>query len=356
MKLKLIFVFYVCALCPLMQAQSLDVIKVAAAERNIIRSPIIIPNVGNFKTLKCDFHTHTVFSDGSLTPEERVVEAVKCGLDVLAITEHIEYRPHGYIEADHNESVRIAKEVGNVMGLLVVQGAEITRDKPIGHLNALFIKDANKLDVLNPLDAIDNAVEQGAFIMWNHPGWPNDTTTLYPVHKKLMMEMKIHGIELVNGFEYYPKAFDFCKKYDLAYMGNSDIHGSYLSTFCQGYEPITIVFADECTENAVKEALFAHRTVVKFGDLLLGSEENLGRLITACLSFEVEKTEAGSSRIKLNNRSSLNLKLLFDNKLIDVPGLSYREFQVHEGESAKVINTYITSDTHLTFDFNCDKE
>ncbi len=54
----------------------------------------------------------------------------------------------------------------------MIPGAEITRNKPLGHLNALFLKDANALDIEDPLIAIDNALEQGAFIMWESPDGP----------------------------------------------------------------------------------------------------------------------------------------------------------------------------------------
>ncbi|MGG6547163.1 UNVERIFIED_CONTAM: PHP domain-containing protein, partial [Prevotella sp. 15_C9] len=95
----------------------------------------------------------------------RVWEAAIRGLDVIAITDHIEYRPNkDYIKADHNESYKRAKTVEKASNLIVIQGAEITRSKPIGHINALFLTDANALDVEDPLRAVDNALEQGAFI------------------------------------------------------------------------------------------------------------------------------------------------------------------------------------------------
>ena len=61
-----------------------------------------------------------------------------------------------------------------------------------------FFAESNKLDLPNPLDAIDEAVKQGAYILWNHPGWPNDTTTLYPIHRELIAANKIHGVEVFN--------------------------------------------------------------------------------------------------------------------------------------------------------------
>lgn len=59
------------------------------------------------------------------------------------------------------------------------------------------MKDANALDVDDPLVAIDNALKQGAFIMWNHPGWPNDSSTIYPVHKELIKKRRFMGWKLL---------------------------------------------------------------------------------------------------------------------------------------------------------------
>lgn len=69
------------------------------------------------------------------------------------------------------------------MGILVIPGAEISRYKPFGHFNVFFLKDANALDVADSLKAIDAAIEQDAFIMWNHPGWPDYKVTMYDIHK-----------------------------------------------------------------------------------------------------------------------------------------------------------------------------
>ena len=72
---------------------------------------INIPDLDNYKTLKCDFHIHTVFSDGLVWPTVRVDEAYSEGLDAISLTEHIEYRPHkDDIKADHNRSYEIIKQ------------------------------------------------------------------------------------------------------------------------------------------------------------------------------------------------------------------------------------------------------
>ena len=72
------------------------------------RKEINIPNILGYQTLKCDFHMHTVFSDVQVWPTIRVYEAWRDGLDVIAITDHINYRlpklkDSGYLEVgNHN--------------------------------------------------------------------------------------------------------------------------------------------------------------------------------------------------------------------------------------------------------------
>lgn len=64
-----------------------------ATPHEVVRNEFILPEVGGYKVLKSDLHTHSIYSDGSVLPEYRVREAWVDGLDVLAITEHIEWRP-----------------------------------------------------------------------------------------------------------------------------------------------------------------------------------------------------------------------------------------------------------------------
>ena len=58
------------------------------------RNEIQVPDLDGYTTLKCDFHMHSVFSDGLVWPTVRVDEAYRDGLDAISLTEHIEYRPH----------------------------------------------------------------------------------------------------------------------------------------------------------------------------------------------------------------------------------------------------------------------
>ena len=124
------------------QLRNADVYEVTEMDHSMQRNVVTIPGFDGYQTLKCDFHIHTAFSDGSVWPDMRVEEAWQEGLDAIAITDHIEYRPHKeLLKGDLNESFKIAKKRGDELGFVVIHGSEITRSKPLGHLNALFLQD-----------------------------------------------------------------------------------------------------------------------------------------------------------------------------------------------------------------------
>ena len=116
---------------------------------------IHFPDIPGYKTLICDFHTHTVFSDGNVWPTVRMQEARREGLDAIAITDHIEYRPHEeYIKGDLNSSYEVAEPEALRNKMMLIKGTEITRDTPPGHFNAIFIDDANLIETDEFLDAV----------------------------------------------------------------------------------------------------------------------------------------------------------------------------------------------------------
>jgi len=136
------------------------------------RDEVKIPDIPGYVTLKCDFHLHTVFSDGRVWPTIRAEEAWQEGLDAFAITDHIEGQRYGDdVKKDLNRSYELAQSAAKNSGLMVIRGAEITRPMPPGHLNAIFLKDVRPLDTKEWEDAIKVANEQKAFVFWNHPGW-----------------------------------------------------------------------------------------------------------------------------------------------------------------------------------------
>ena len=85
-----------------------------------------------------DLHIHTVFSDGAVWPSIRVEEARREGLDLIAMTEHLEYQPHSddIPHPNRNRSFIIAN--GMIQAgeqLQVINGSEITREMAPGHIN-----------------------------------------------------------------------------------------------------------------------------------------------------------------------------------------------------------------------------
>ena len=48
---------------------------------------INFPNTEKYQVVVADLHTHSVFSDGAVWPNVRVEEAVRDGIDIMAVTE-----------------------------------------------------------------------------------------------------------------------------------------------------------------------------------------------------------------------------------------------------------------------------
>ena len=293
------------------------------------RTPIRIPDILEYRTLKCDFHIHTVFSDGKVWPDVRPEEAWREGLDAIAITDHIEYQPHkDDLPTNHDRSYEIAAPHGDVLQVIVIRGSEVTRDMPPGHLNAIFLESVPPLDTPEWRDALKAAKDQGAFIFWNHPGWtgqqPDGVARWYPEHTELVEQGFLHGIEVVNEREYYPEAHRWCMEKGLTMLSNSDVHAPVNLDYLvrQGdLRPFTLVFAKERTAEAIKEALFDRRTAVYSGGMLIGEERFLRPIYERSVSvLNPSLFLKGRSRafLQIENRSDVHYELESTQELEDV--------------------------------------
>ncbi|MDZ7319805.1 MAG: PHP domain-containing protein, partial [candidate division KSB1 bacterium] len=240
------------------------------------RTEINIPDIPGYRTLKCDFHSHTVFSDGEVWPTVRIEEAWQQGLDAIALTDHIEYQVHqADLPKNHNRPFEIASARAEELGIILIKGAEITREMPPGHFNALFLQDINPLDTKDWRVALRAANAQGAFVFWNHPGWrqPNEIPIWYNEHTELLQQGLFQGLEIVNEYSFYPLALQWALEKKLTILGNSDVHDPIYSTYDQTrgqHRPLTLVFAKGKSAAAIQEALRAHRTAVYHQNLLIG--------------------------------------------------------------------------------------
>lgn len=274
---------------------------------------IHFPDILGYKTLKCDFHMHTVFSDGKVWPTVRIDEAVREGLDVISITDHIEYQPHKEdIPTNHNRVFEIASEPAKKKGVMLIKGAEITRETPPGHFNALFLEDIKPLDTKEFLDAVKAANEQNAFVFWNHPGWKPEAKGWFEVHTKLYKSKWLHGIEVANGDSYYPDGHKWCLEKGLTMIGASDAHDPSLITETKpdNHRTMTLVFVKEPTAAALKEALVKGRTAVWYKNNLIGKEDFMDAVFKA--SVKVNSAQRKGRRkvmLEVFNNCDLNIEL-----------------------------------------------
>lgn len=284
---------------------------------------IEFPDIPGYKTLKTDFHQHTALSDGNVWPPIRVEEAARDGLDAISLTEHLEYQPHkkDIPHPDRNRAFQIAAPIGKKNGVIVVNGSEITRDMPPGHANAIFLKDSTKLVQDDPLNSYIEAGKQGAFIFWNHPNWIRQSKTgeakLSEMHKKLIADGLLHGIEVVNDSTYSDDAIQIALDNNLTMMGTSDIHGLIDWQYNVpegGHRPVTLVFAKEKTETALKDALMNRRTVVWFKNKLIGRAEYLNPLIQASLTVKKAAYVKGSMVVSVEIENNSDATFVMENQ------------------------------------------
>jgi len=262
------------------------VVAVARSAETPERDPLPVPDLPGFRTLKADFHLHTVFSDGEVWPTVPVWEAWRDGLDVISLTDHVEYRPHASdVSLDLQRAYEVARPVADQLGIVLVAGVEITRPVPgaaatipVGsaHFNALFVTDPKALDVPRLLDALRAARAQGAFVFWNHPGFMGTLEPFWHAHvDEAYREGLFGGMELVNGKDFYPTAYPWTVEKDLTILCNSDAHRPIPARSVGGPRAITLVFARTMDADGVREALLTRRTAAWLGDDVWGAEDHL---------------------------------------------------------------------------------
>lgn len=317
------------------------------------RNEIVLPQVNGYNVYKADLHTHTVFSDGWVLPSFRVAEAWQDGLDVMAVTEHIEYRPYDKVFADNlkefanqdmgkdmgaadgrkmdlNYSVNMSLKEAKGYDITIIPGTEITRSGTyVGHFNALFTTDNNLIYDEDPVKAVRNAKAQNAVVMHNHPGWTRKNIDFTEAEKVIYGEGLVDGVEVMNGGEFYPGVIDRVQERGLFIAANSDIHTSTAIDYKDGgnLRPMTLIFAKDRSLESLKEALLANRTLA-YGFYTLCGEEQLLKdfflasvkvkviretkdgydlAITNCTSVPYTLQQTGSNYVKLNPFTTVRL-------------------------------------------------
>jgi len=337
-------------------AQNVNNIQMPELLNNQARGIIHVPNILGYQTLKCDFHIHTVFSDGIVWPTVRIDEAYNEGLDAIAITDHIEKNPSKpHMGGDDNSANEIALPRAKQKNIILIHAGEITRSMTPGHFNALFVNNTNALDTPDYMDAFKAANKQGAYVIWNHPGWKAqqpDTCKWWDTHTELYKRGWFQAIEVFNEKEWYPIALDWCIDKELAVISTSDIHGVTAEVYDLNtyHRPMTLVLAKERTKEAVREALFNNRTIAWFGNNLAGKEQYLSAFFEAAVSIKYyDKTNQGNKYI-VKNASDVPFILVSECLSFTIPAYGETLLNVPKNckNTFKIKNLFIKGTENLT--------
>lgn len=317
------------------------------------RTEIVLPQVKGYTLYKADFHVHTIYSDGDVTPRERVMEAWYDGLDIVAITDHLEKRTYEkfmlkalapyskdgsafvYAHAgagnpknqdapmlcNMNATVEEAIDWAEQKGypIMVVRGTEIWRNpSTVGEYNALFLKDVNAICDKDLFECFRRVREQGGIIIHNHPGWRRPTMEKSEEQQRIYAEGWVDGIEVVNEAYLYPQMLRRCKEEKLFIAANTDTHHPTAQRWPQGsgvFRTMTFILANEKSEVAIKEALLDRRTIGYCGNNLVGEQQWLQEFFDAAVDCRVvgEDAKSKSNVYMLTNTCSVPFALRVSN-------------------------------------------
>lgn len=353
------------------------------------RTEFVVPNIDGYNAYKADLHTHTIFSDGHLSMEARVREAWFNGLDVMAVTEHLEYRPHeknfvaylnGYvpkgtkaqaynfvsknrptdksdIKVDFNIPVEVARKEAEKYDMTIIPGIEITRfEGEYSHFNALFTSDNNTVFATETMQSLRNAKAQNALVMHNHPGWTHKDMKLTPFEKEVYKAGLIDGIEVMNGVEFYPQAITRAEKYGFFVSSNTDVHYPIAERYTDNGEQrnMTIIFAKDKSLASLREAIEAHRTLAYSFGTLVGSEELLRKVFLASVSARKTTVDyKGRAHYIITNNSSIDWLLAREGqRMMELKAHSSVLIRLSGSKSNvfTVANTWYGEDKHLVVD------
>jgi len=218
-------------------------------------SPRRVVRRAGYRVLEADFHVHTRFSDGFLSPFDVVLHARRNGLDAFAVTEHNLVYPA-------KMSRWFSRLIG---GPTVVVGEEITTDR--FHLIALGVEDrVSPYGELGPI--VDAVHQEGGVAIAAHPVkrfWPSFDAELAKLDGAEVMHplaLTARGGREGVGWR-WEEMRDFTTRATqdgrhFTAIGSSDYH------FFNGLGVMrTLVFAKDDSEAAILQALREHRTVVR---------------------------------------------------------------------------------------------
>lgn len=258
-----------------------------------------------YEVLRGDFHMHTVHSDGTLSPADRVLEAWQYGYDVIAITDHGNFLAY--------EQVR---SMADTLGILLIRGMETGIS---GNEHFVALDFSADYEPRNPhqwaeiqgqsqvfyRDQLQRLSTAGAYVLYAHPHVGLREPVLWAIGQGI-----IRGIEVKNdvvgsgwntvashGTWWYPFAFDWAVEHGLTLFANSDVHGARGNV----EQAVTLVLARERSIAGVMEALRAGRTLASFNNMLCAHEWVLELLMANMVDVRLNQIDDGITFLRLQN-------------------------------------------------------
>lgn len=365
--------------------------------KNVARTEIILPKVDGYTLYKADFHTHTIYSDGDVTPRERVREAWYDGLDIIAITDHLEIRTYekfmlkalapyskdgeGFkyahagiankrdkgapvlanLNAAYDEAIYYARREN--LPIMVVRGTEIWRNpETIGEYNALFLSDINAICHADLFESFRRVKEQGGLIMHNHPGWSRTTAEIAQgEQQRAYDEGWVDGVEIINSTSLYPTVARRCIEKGLFMAANTDAHRPTAQVWGgtnEFFRTMTFVMAKQCDEKSIKEALKERRTICYSGNHLVGEERYLAAFIDAAILCKVVAQNDKQRIYSLTNTCSVPFMLKHRNntyRLLPFKSLQFSFSKDTKSPTFVVENMWHIDEQHPTVTISVDR-
>jgi predicted metal-dependent phosphoesterase TrpH len=205
---------------------------------------------GGYRVLEADFHAHTRFADGFLSPFDLVLQARRRGLDALAITEHNVVFP-----------AKMGRWFSRIIGgPTILVGEEVT--KRGAHLHGVGLTE--RVDASLPIGQVLAEIHrQGGVAIAAHPVVKMQAPFLGELdHIDAAEVMHPIAFDTSRGSWRWTEMRDFYERalatgHHLTAIGSSDYHAGSPLGICR-----TLVFAGDASAGAVLEALKAGRTVV----------------------------------------------------------------------------------------------
>ena len=206
---------------------------------------------GNF--YKGNLHTHTVVSDGELTPEDTVERYRKNGYHFLALSDHCHYGYYPELETENflnipSMEVQTSNGATWVHHLLVFGDPAVTKIK-----NHTLFPDRDHAE-LTIQQLIDKMKATGNLVMYNHPYWSKcDINEIIGLKNLVGMEIYNYGCDVPwkwGSSEVFYEHYLWHGNYLWA-ISTDDAHGRS-QDYCGGY---IVVKTDDFSHRGIISAI-----------------------------------------------------------------------------------------------------